>query len=399
MEKNNYYARFLDRSILPEEEDKLFAELSYNHVMREELHQYINLNNTFKSASKSYIPSNEAISNIYSAIGLSLPAFSAGNPLPQMYSFVKSKAFTGIVSAIIASLLTVMIFILQDNPFIIQRIPLPGIEKTFKPLPEPGIKTVGTENELHNIRQKSIVPLKLYKPINIIDTNERNISNITEDTKSGTNTGFLLTEHFVKSGINVPIERHWINNTIDMLEVPNPANFNTNYTFNEIKEIAPKMFTAEIRGAYDRYLPKETIGPSYYPLFKNMGLSLMTSLNEDIKLGLDIRQENFSVVYHSKDTSGAIFKFEQLPNLISCGVLARINLFNEFYGLQPYCQAMISGNLFGLVGRANIGFEFNLIQNFNLVSQLEYSGMVFEHQSILYITSKLSMNYGVNYNF
>ena len=113
---------------------------------------------------------------------------------------------------------------------------------------------------------------------------------------------------------------------------------------------------------------------------------------------MDLRHETFYVKYDSYDEFNQQYIFEQQPNFVSYGLVARYSPI-EFHGLKPYIQANISRNNFGVIARGNTGLQYELYPNFDFTVNFEYSYLFFNHQNTMYNGKKIGLNYGINYKF
>jgi hypothetical protein len=189
--------------------------------------------------------------------------------------------------------------------------------------------------------------------------------------------------------ININPELNYVNNSLSQIENPQ---------FNTLSERKKLGLSFEIRNAATWNLPKETISPSYLSKLSNMAISLFYNFNKQWALGLDLRQETFFLKYNSFDEFKQEYIYEQQPNFVSYGIVARYSPI-EYHGFKPFIQANISRNNFGIITRGNTGIQYELYPSFDFTVNLEYSYLFFNHQNTVYNGKKIGLNYGINYKF
>jgi hypothetical protein len=154
----------------------------------------------------------------------------------------------------------------------------------------------------------------------------------------------------------------------------------------------------ELRSAQYWQATNPDIEQSSIPLFYNGGIAVFYSLNEDFKIGIDVRNEHYYQKFQGTDENGNLYEYTQYPNYTSWGVSGRWNFMNYEF-LNAFSQVSLGGTQTGGVGRIVLGSEFHASPTVKFIISFEGSTMAYKHQNNLYFSPKFGINYGVGLNF
>lgn len=405
MNYSQSYIDFIEGNLAPNEELQFAQSLAGDEEFRSGFKSFMEITNSIHATASDFGPTIAETNAIYQKLGYVLP--NAGNTALWLTQMGKTQLLQKPLRFLLTAIPTALVTFLATWFFMNQ-----GFHKGN---PEPVhtnnasiIATNYTEptKDIEQPEQKETTTIVKYIYVNnypvvdsqnsdLAETEEQNlqpsdISEISSDkavTMTDNSNSLIITSDNTET-TNIP-ELSYIDNIPQ--QIVNPQ-------FNTLSERNKLGLSFEIRNAATWNLPKETISPSYLSKFSNMALSLFYHFNKQWAFGLDLRQETFYVKYDSYDEFNQQYIFEQQPNFVSYGLVARYSPI-EFHGLKPYIQANISRNNFGVIARGNTGLQYELYPNFDLTVNLEYSYLFFNHQNTLYNGKKIGLNYGINYKF
>jgi hypothetical protein len=389
MSNSEMYIDFLEGNLDYETEKNFADKFAFDDEFRSGFKGFLSITSSINKNMKAFGPSPIETNAIYSKLGYTIPTgfLPKENLSDAPASFFKSNIFrsavTGLSSAFLAVVIT-LLFIKPDNSGI-------SGNNIVKPITTEQIPVAKTINDNQTKTQVKPVIKYIY-----IDKNQEVKSTGNEIVKNESDHKVLEYSQPVIAAQQNEQNR-------------NPISLNLNYNTpvyvfhpgietSTAKEKSNWGFTSGIKSSANWNLPRENIYPSEYSKLNNMSFSLYYSLFPHFRLGLDIRQETFFVRYRGVADYQQNFEYYQQPNLTSFGLSAVFDYFgNETY--KPLMAFQAGGNQFGFVFRAGPGIEYYIEPDISLLAQLEYSSLVFKHQSQWFSSRKLGINYGINFKF
>jgi len=405
MNTSQSYIDFIEGNLAPDEELQFAQNLATDDEFRSGFKSFMEITNSVNANSATFAPSIAETNSIYEKLGYITPNTAAPALLINQAgkTLLLQKPLQFILTAIPTALLTFLITwffmhpgyhkenstTMQSNNTSFIASKLTDSKKQLEPTRPIETKTIVKYIYVNNYpavnsQNSDIVETTGQQPT----TSE--ISNPNSDTelRMNDNQNLTLTSPY-NSEININPELRFVNNGVGQIENPQ---------FSKLSERKKLGLSFEIRNAATWNLPKETISPSYLSKLSNMAISLFYNFNKQWALGLDLRQETFFLKYNSFDEFKQQYIYEQQPNFVSYGIVARYSPI-EYHGFKPFIQANISRNNFGIITRGNSGIQYELYPSFDFTINLEYSYLFFNHQNTTYNGKKIGLNYGINYKF
>lgn len=383
-ERNKIYD-YIEGNLNESEKSELFKELSVNKDMREEFEYANSMSKSLSENKDLFMLPTGSKAAVFSELGLDLSSVAASS------SFVASKTFIGAVSSILTfALLSTFYFVAlnedvisntnQDDLTFFQineEVKLPVIDNNYNNL------TIGDESD--DIRNKANNENRSFDNINS-QSAQNNLVIDDELIEKLTNSEILLINKSNLSQFNVSDFNFTKNNS-------NIDNLKEIQGENTLKN--SKVYL-EWNNTINRNLPAESISPSTLKNFNNNNLGIYYILNKNIDLGFEVRQENFFQVYEDK-----LKIYEQTPNFTTYTIALKFNFWDEkfIYNLSNYAKAQFGGNNGGFVSRIALGLNYELYDGFYLNSNVEYSNLLFKNNYNQFNSNKISINYGIKYNF
>ncbi len=155
----------------------------------------------------------------------------------------------------------------------------------------------------------------------------------------------------------------------------------------------------EAKKTAGRSFNKETVNPNDLSILNNAGLSIFCELTDNLSIGLDMRQEDFFLIYNGADSLENPIRIEQNASLALFGIIARYYPDIEVLGFKPSVQLLAGGGEYGFTIRAGAGMHYNLFSDFGILMQAEYTHLFFMHDKKYSNQGKIGINYGIYYKF
>lgn len=376
MKNNSKIYELFEGNLSENEKIEIFRMLSENKDLRDEFNYASKLNNSLNENKDNFIIPSGSKEAIFNNLGLSLAGTSSTS------SILVSKAFVGIVSSVLTFVLMTSIYLYSgfsnNNANITEEISYNQVNKSIQ---LPKLKSDYLNENTTQIKTRQISKASIVKE-NLLKTKNQFAANNIITNK---------LDYFKISNSNIALlENVYLN-----------ANENENKTYlnkinyNERKRNLTKFYV-EFANSVNQNLPQETISPSEIQKFNNNNISIFYILNDRIDVGVDIRNENFFQVY--EDVS---FKYEQTPNFTTYSLSLRYNLYKNFLinDLTFYGNGNLGFNEGGFVSRVGLGMFYELSNGFGFNSNIEYSNLLFQNSFNTFNSHKISINYGIRYNF
>lgn len=411
----------IEGSLKDAQEKSVYAELSSDSSMRQEMRSLLAVNNSINSNKALFVPNPASKGAIFGQLGLATATGAA------TASFWKSKVFYAIASSIATVLLMLGVYFgfmngeddTAKEKYIVNRKPIIELEKldelAYLPIENKNAKVIpvtrakressaGVENYTENVRNQSVgsnfdsaEKENIYIKENQLRINNNDISKDLAINKSN-------SDNYASN--NLDISKNFENDILANNINPNNK-FNRNVIeyngFANNKKSSLGRFSLEWNNSESVHFPEERITPSQFAPFHNNSISLLYDVNQRLTLGANVRQETFYLVFSGLGDDGIQKIYEQQPNLTSFSGLMRYDLFewqNDLpLELKTFTELQIGGNAIGPLGRVGFGFEIRPTQNITFVVSGNYSQLRYWHQNRGFRSEKFSLNYGVKFGF
>lgn len=376
MKNNSKIYELFEGNLSENEKIEIFRMLSENKDLRDEFNYASKLNNSLNENKDYFIIPSGSKEVIFNNLGLSLAGTSSSS------SIIASKAIVGIVSSVLTFVLMTSIYLYSgfsnDNANYAEGISYKQVNKNIK---LPKLKSDYLNENTTQIKTKQISKTPKL------------------------NQNLLTTKNEYVANNIIPNELDYLKISKSNLASLENVNLNVNENesktyFNKINQIERKRnltkFYVEFANSVNQNLPQETISPSEIQKFNNNNISVYYIVNDRFDFGVDVRNENFFQVY--EDVS---FKYEQTPNFTTYSLSLRYNLYKNFIinDLSFYGNGNLGFNEGGFVSRVGLGMFYELSNGFGFNSNIEYSNLLFQNSFNTFNSHKISINYGIRYNF
>lgn len=388
---------FADGNLDPSQEDELFLKLSADVELREELKSHMAVKNAVRTGILGLSVPIAAKTAIFTKLGLSIPTAT---------TIVGSGAAAGIIAYLTRKKITVAAGLLVGlTALFITWLFLPNESDIPKSHQQESF-TVGNNiksayPEIPNVSSKEIITQNKAKSA----TKQKHSSkfNSFNDIQPNTNIAELPLENTTEP---FDFDRLIIANSYGYLQNINPTlllnNSQSHFgipttSYNPYTSDNETQFSIEFRGMNYLSTSKPTIEPNRYSPLNNLGLSLLYNVNENLSVGADFRAETFFLRYEGTE-SGLNYIYEQQPNFTTISAIVRYKL-DGWSGLQPFSQLNLGINSIGLVSRAMLGIEYEILPSISLILSTDFNHLIYSHQNNYFQSSKFGLNYGLSYSF
>lgn len=421
MEKNEIFADYINGSLPSEEENRLFASMSFDEDLRNDFRRFIIIDKKLKEKAKNYIPPSDVTNSIYAGLGFTLAGSKAAAAGIIKTAFLKTKLFAILSTGTFTFFLTYALFNLVNSTPREERAHIQDsgsktevmqsnedtsktaettetmLSGTPKKYPVSGNYAASSEREIKKRSRLSLltlndgnntapIPVKTTpEPENVIDNNTH--SKIVDFSNTHSTIDYIDPVQIDINSAN-PLENH---NVI-------PVN-NVHVGLENTKSLnLLKGFSLEVKNSANWSLKKVTVYPSEIPNFQNMDLSVMYNAFDNFDLGAEIKQESFFLDYKGTDSLARQYTIEQNPNLTSYGLFFRYKPL-EYEGFSALLHCGVSANNYGIISRMGAGAEYLISGNVGINCIALYSGFWYKHKSNTFYNDKISLVYGINYKF
>ncbi len=390
-----------DRSLDSHQEERLFMELASNDELRTELKQVIDMEFAVRNDFEAFQPAPESQDKIFGALGITTAAVtsSAIATTALTYSGWIAKYLNPILlsvgSLIFGGLLTFLLMNgLSDS----------GANNTAKDnymSSNHQSPTVSDASANHNIaKTESYIIDTVYKDriiVKYLPGTER-IVYLTHDEESiKAIDKFNQITYANYSNSNNPLNTHLDVHSRGARFIDNSGSIYSPMTPFSMYNFLGEKFSLEIKANEDWSLPKADMPRSSYPVFNNTSAALLYKINDNLQVGVDLRQEYFYQKYNGVDDKNTAYNYYQHTNYFGAGVLARLSLINTS-NTHIFLQPALSFNKVGGVGRVMIGGEYKIVDQLSFVLGLEGSLLQFKHQGNNFYSPKVGFHYGIRLN-
>lgn len=368
---------YMDGTLDPSNEEKLFASLSSDPYLRDELKNEMQLKSLIANDTEAYAPRTESLDAIGAKLGFE--GFT-NSKVPkagfwsQYQQGIMSSLVTAIGAAIIYLLLPFNGAFSENNDQFITSNEDQGNTKVI-------IDTVFNEKVVE-------VPTYIEKIVYTenIGTDQVEPPQFISNSLLASNDQLLKLNTTRSSADILPISKNIVSShsllgsfgkEIDLPDINIETSLNSFYSNDPL-----------------------TFDKNYQSL-NNLSLSVLFAHKNRFSFGLDLTRENFyqTFVVNSDDKS---LKYYQNPDYTTVSFLARYN-YNliDISGLNTFFQASIGvpvserSNFSGIVSRLGMGLNYDINQNFYLTTLVNFNMMNYYQNQISYISDKLGVRAGL----
>ena len=421
---------FIDGDLEASAEDSLFVELAANRKLRTDLRQFIDFERAVENDIDVFQASGEVTGSLFATLNIDKP--DADNSGKGGFLAFLSRYTQGVIGGIIGSIITALLFIfffMQEpsshgstadyagNLFgqKLEQAFMTGNYLTGNALIDNGgpvnnnIPIVSSSENIGNSRKSPRNTKSGYKKSvaisNAGNDDEASINFALEDKVWEQESDILGKEEILEDENIKIINQPSINISRFSKPVPPLAD---NGGFFAVPEGNSKdhNLSFEIRNA--EYLNfnngEENVDRSTNPILENASVGVYYNFSENFSAGYGLRQEFFYQSYEGT-IDGKRYKLEQHTNYFTHNLSAKYKFYN--YGkLDGYGELSLGINQTnsgfknsGMIGRAMIGLEYNIYDDFGMVLGFEVSNLNYRQNGTNYNSPKAGFQYGVKINY
>ena len=424
---------FVEGKLDSHREDELFTALHSDDALRARMKNLYAIKTAANNAAPTYKPSPKSTMAVFSALNIAPPESIVAEPVSNFrtkFTAAMKNYRQGIIGGMIVTVLLLSSFFIFYEPADtkiaanntnIKASGIPVVSSTENTGDVQSTdntirqnQTLATEN---NIDEQPAAGSSNTVKTKKSHSNRTNYFNIGMEENKGTNisgTEALAespkteNESFVK--FYGDLSRTEITNTnfdIIPLSVKKQENFN-----NGLSNLAPVFLTLEDELGLDLSAEIKTSGTVYTKTpqiantnsvdLGNFAITGFIKLNDNLKAGLEFRQESFYHELSAPGLSGNNYQLLNHENYITAGAVLRYNFIKlEDSGFSPFAQGAIgTTSKGGYLGRMMLGTEYHLFDNFSAVGGLEYSILNKEIQGLQSGNgSKFNIHVGILWDF
>lgn len=380
----------LDGELDASQSSTMFYELGNNPELQMEMQQLLAIRNSFRNSRVA--PPAAMKEAILAKTGLSAASGSL------LAGFFSSKAFMIVSSFLVSSLLTYFAvgFLSNDEK--------PGEEiATANTHTKPLIIPVSYSEEADNktdISNNDVRYIRNSQPYIVYNSNNNSISSKYQEL-----TGSDIHPSKYK---NLPQEK--FDSPVDIANL-RPKNrlliedININLTDKTNNpDIFPKEYgryisrlSLNVRGFSATSYPDLDIVPLSDPTLNSFALGLSYDLDENNSLGFEIGQENFLQQYTGVENNHPV-SYEQNYHATWAGVVYQYT-HSSSNNIRPFARGFLGGTNVGPLGKAMLGFKYDLSNNFAMTAGIEGTAHPYNYQQEWFATYKLGFTYGLSLRF
>jgi len=398
---------YIDGSLPAGGEEQFFMVLSGNEELRTEFRQQLAIKEAIVGDKKAFTPAPESTMKVFSALGFVPPTVAPVPPtsVAPAATAVKTAGFFSkyaqtILGGLVSTVATAVVVLWLINPMIYGDKNVSAGNKTIvsQTVPQsnvPVVSSTATENNIPAApapqRTRTIVKYVYIEKQN--ESKENVVQNIAVSPEKHENNSLSLSQPVILTQKNISLS-----NVSSSRPSGIPLTFNLT-PLSELISFDKLHFTIESQGSSPWNLQKATINPSQFANFNNSQLGLFYHFNDKLSAGIDVRQETFYQVYEGKDELGRPWRYEQQPNFTAFGATLRYKIADITDWLSPIGQVYLGGTKAGFVSRGMAGAEIRPYYGVSFTIGLEYSDLVYKHQSNIFNAGKIGLKYGMGISF
>ncbi len=451
---------FVDGELDSGQEESLFFALSGSGELRQEMKELLAMKQAARSFTDVYMPSAGSTMAVFSSLGFDTPNFASNSSNPastasgftNFYRRNSRSIKTGIASSVLTAILVFFLLrpgdsgvnnsfagsngnaeqsqlinnslnnnnlihknynsIHKNNNSIKKEVPViastADISEKFNSISTNSINTNTAESINSGFASELYGQNAEVKSVPIDDANDETANDINSNVNSS-DYNIITSNSKINSSNTVTYASRFDIGKAEQFTNPLPGSLEFNSPFYIPRTANVKVsnisgfgiddlfgFSAELRGSQNWNSEKATLPPSDYAKFNNYSFALFYDLSEVFSVGLDVRQETFFNRFYGKDADGIMKTFETQPNYTSLGLALRYYAMPNA-NLKPFAQITLGGNSVGLASRAMAGLKYEPYRNIAFVIGLEYSNLAYWFDNNSFNSSKVGLNYGVQY--
>lgn len=374
---------YINGELSRENEKKLFTQMAYNDELSLAFKDYLLIKNELESDSFKFYPSDTLSKNIFANSG-----FKVIDDKKISKNFVKTNKY---LNYILSFVLGAIVFTFINYVF---------IDKYTTALDNYKYNTSQIINDNQHTLPKKIIEKNISKNKKILKSTFPKVISISKNNVIIENTN--LSKDTINNNIVEKLNLSEFRNTqlnkrviIETNRLKEIKNINNNYELWTKNKEKDNKIALEFTKNESWNIPVEKINPNKFNTFNKTGISLFYNFNSNFKAGVGLKQETFYLEYSETNNDTNIY-YQQQPNLTTYSINARY-LFNKTSGIKPLIGISAGGNKAGAVIRTSLGFEYDIVNNFSILLNAEYSLFLFNHNSEIFNSSKICFNYGLVY--
>ncbi len=393
---------YLQGKLSTDDEKQLFTEMAYDEELRSQFRSFTAIDKSVKSSAASFSVPGGVTENIYKGIGLSMPFESAPAKSPAgkaMFPGWKWFIVSGIsvIAFVLGLLMNPVIFGDEEQPAMAERNVVPKISSEE-------IETDDKiELDINSLAKIEDNEAGTAASAGVSEDNEEQKQAVSETQESAKKAKPETKLYPIRKITNANVGYN--SDMLDMSTngIPRSSGIfskkSNNNGDNEISVSEDKStgISIEFKGSAAWFVSEPRIAPSKYSPLHNLSLSGFYGINENLKIGLEVKQETFYLEYRGTEDR-TDFNYYQQPNYTTFSPTLRYNPLN-FKKIDPFVQIGAGVNKGGYVVKPAAGVEYKAYADLSFVLGMEYDHFWYFHQNNWFNTSKFGINYGIIYKF
>lgn len=406
MQQNDMINEFMDGGMMPADEDNFLMMLAADDELKSEFKRALFIENTLKEEAALIAPSTRTTMQLFSALGINYTSVYSDKTFIQKYSPLVLKYFRKAVPSIITAIIVYVAASLYFNSNSVDDIKLSAKNETFSHVSTTKI-SAPDGNGYPMMSSFKIERGNLAHTV-LAHTNKQNNLRVNPEQPAVKQTS--------DQNLNAGIVNNFNNNTISLLDKSEIASFNSitepdykinSSYFNPIQEVhnaedfrnstKKTGFTVSFTGSEDKSLKNVMLPETSHPVFSRNGIEILYDVNDNMKMGLDLRQEYFFQNYKAH-INGIHYQIYQHPNLFTLGLAAKLNITKLYKNTSLVTKLGLGINEAGPVIRGMIGVDYDPSNDFGFSLGIENSNLLYRNEKVFYVTPKLGIVYSIKFN-
>ncbi|HRI30044.1 MAG TPA: hypothetical protein PLQ21_00825, partial [Candidatus Kapabacteria bacterium] len=415
-------------------EEMLFAEMSTNQELRNELKELLALNGALQSDVKAFVPPVESTMKIFNTLGYTAPiaavtaatvAANAGSSGAISSFFAKAGTYIGgyihaLLSGVVITATSLAVLFGTDTIQFssdTQSVQSSAMaSKQYIPQTQSPINTESNTNTIQTDTRNTVKETVRYVYISsptqqssgnsgnqaAVNQTSLNVENQASDIQNRAvqeesmipsaqeSATVTTTETLAHSSAQSPTST-WGN--ITQVQV-NDGPLSVPYGMNNSSYLntPPDQWTLQFRRLDMQTANNNDLMPQSSTFPFNGALTALYTVSPDFAIGLEMGYERFAQTFESVNAQNRRIEVYQQPNLLTAGLALRYTPL-RFDNITPYLQASAGFSQIGMVNRASVGFMYAPNQTLSFTLGIESSMLQYKEKN----TSYSSFNYGLSY--
>lgn len=213
---------------------------------------------------------------------------------------------------------------------------------------------------------------------------------------------YLLSESQIKSLSNILFDELKLNISNGISETDLTEGNYSNYSSNHFKGI--NIDNTKWKLLFRRLSPfrysADDISARYDNPINNMSLAIFRKINDYHSFGFEVGSEQFSQVFTTKNDNISFTQYQN-PMLIWAGISYSFTPVDYLipYELYPYAQFSASGTSIGPILRGQIGLNWRVQGNFNIIVGYDYGNLLYNVDGNIHNSAKSGIIIGAGLKF